>query len=88
MGKVTPEMIRAGCFAAGWSLPQGHITNSEIPKLYEAMKALDPEIERMREALLAVKAYHIDANPTELTDARVCDLVCSALAQAQRSANR
>jgi hypothetical protein len=33
------------------------------------------------EALLAVKAYYIDANPTKLTEAQVCDMVCGALAK-------
>jgi hypothetical protein len=37
----------------------------------------------MLAALCAVKAYHIDANPTKLTDATVCDLVCGALAKAR-----
>ena len=85
MGEVTPEMIAA----AQKAMPYGaKLGAHEALEIYTAMKALDPEIERLREALLAVKAYHIDANPTELTDARVCDLVCSALAKAQRSANR
>lgn len=36
-------------------------------------------IEAQAGALEAVKAYYIDANPTKLSDAYVCDLVCGAL---------
>jgi hypothetical protein len=36
-------------------------------------------IERMTEALEAVRAYYFLANPSGLTDAYVCDLVCEAL---------
>lgn len=36
-------------------------------------------IERMTEALTAVREYYFLANPTKLTEAYVCDLVCSAL---------
>jgi hypothetical protein len=39
----------------------------------------DDRIKELREALEAVKAYYIDANPTKLTEAYVCDLVCTAL---------
>ena len=45
-----------------------------------ANEAIEELVEALN-ALLAVKAYYIDANPTRLTEAQVCDMVCGALAK-------
>jgi hypothetical protein len=51
MTAVTPEMIEAGDVAAQ---PHRRITIGQLERIYLAMKAIDPEIERLREAAVAL----------------------------------
>jgi hypothetical protein len=51
---VTPEMIEAGCGAAlqiSFEKNGDYTNDAYVTAIYLAMKALDPEVERLREAL-------------------------------------
>jgi hypothetical protein len=49
-----------------------------------AYSTIQPQLEKMREALLAVKAFYYDAEPYPHDEAYVCDMVCGALAEGSR----
>lgn len=69
MTQVTPEMIKAGAHA--WHMRMGLAvsTSDRFIAVYTAMKVLDPEVNRMREALEIISDHQTDAACRTLEEA-------------------